>query len=192
LAVLLVCAAPVLASYLTYYVIRPEARGNYGELIEPQRPWPEPEPDRAIVDRSGRPVGAERLRGNWLLVTVSIDGPCAADCRQRLYWTRQLRTAQGKERDRIDRLLILPPGLQPPSDLLDEHPGLAVVHASAAVLRAWLPPATAPDAATFLLDPQANLMMRWPGDADPNRIKRDLSRLLRASVHWQTPRPPRL
>ena len=35
LAVLLVCAAPVIASYFTYYVIRPEGRRNHGELIEP-------------------------------------------------------------------------------------------------------------------------------------------------------------
>ena len=33
LAVLLVFAAPVIASYLTYYVIRPEGRTNYGELV---------------------------------------------------------------------------------------------------------------------------------------------------------------
>ena len=40
LAVLLVCASPVIASYLTYYVIRPEGRRNHGELIDPQRPVP--------------------------------------------------------------------------------------------------------------------------------------------------------
>ena len=40
LAVMLVCAAPVIASYLTYYVVRPEGRRNYGELIDPQRPLP--------------------------------------------------------------------------------------------------------------------------------------------------------
>eukprot|EP01034_Spumella_vulgaris_P005027 gene5027-6415_t len=40
IAVLLVCAAPVIASYFTYYVVRPEGRRNYGELIDPQRPLP--------------------------------------------------------------------------------------------------------------------------------------------------------
>ena len=40
LGLLLVCAAPVIASYFTYYVIRPEGRRNYGELIDPQRPLP--------------------------------------------------------------------------------------------------------------------------------------------------------
>ncbi len=40
LAVLLVCASPVIASYFTYYVIRPEGRRNHGELIQPQRTFP--------------------------------------------------------------------------------------------------------------------------------------------------------
>ena len=37
IAVLLVCAAPVIASYFTYFVIRPQARTNYSELIRPPR-----------------------------------------------------------------------------------------------------------------------------------------------------------
>ena len=37
LAVLAVCAAPVVASYFTYFVIRPQARSNYSELIMPPR-----------------------------------------------------------------------------------------------------------------------------------------------------------
>src|SRR5665647_1101723 len=40
LAVLLICAAPVVASYFTYYVVQPEGRRNFGELINPQRPLP--------------------------------------------------------------------------------------------------------------------------------------------------------
>ena len=39
--VLLICAAPVIASYFSYYVLRPEGRRNYGELIAPQRPLPD-------------------------------------------------------------------------------------------------------------------------------------------------------
>ena len=44
LLVLLVCAAPVIASYFTYFVIRPEARTNYGSLILPTRAMPELSP----------------------------------------------------------------------------------------------------------------------------------------------------
>jgi hypothetical protein len=32
-----------------------------------------------------------------------------------------------------------------------------------------------------MIDPLGNLMMRFPKDADPNRIKKDLGRLLKAS-----------
>ena len=40
LLVLLACAAPIMASYFTYYVVRPEGRRNFGELVQPQRPLP--------------------------------------------------------------------------------------------------------------------------------------------------------
>ncbi|MGH8254506.1 MAG: hypothetical protein ACRES2_10705, partial [Steroidobacteraceae bacterium] len=41
LLLLLVCAAPVVASYVTYFVIRPQGHTtNYSELISPQRPIP--------------------------------------------------------------------------------------------------------------------------------------------------------
>ena len=30
----------MIASYFTYYVIRPEGRRNFGDLIDPQRPLP--------------------------------------------------------------------------------------------------------------------------------------------------------
>ena len=35
LAVIAVCVAPVIASYFTYYVIKPQSRTNYGTLLEP-------------------------------------------------------------------------------------------------------------------------------------------------------------
>ena len=34
----------------------------------------------------------------------------------------------------------------------------------------------------YLIDPRSNLMMRFPKDADPNKVKTDLSKLLRASA----------
>ncbi|MEY4427071.1 MAG: hypothetical protein RL535_1369, partial [Pseudomonadota bacterium] len=40
LLVLMLCASPVIASYVTYYFIRPEGRRNFGELIDPQRVVP--------------------------------------------------------------------------------------------------------------------------------------------------------
>ena len=62
----LVCAAPVLASYFTYYVIRPEGRRNHGVLIEPQRPLP----DIATTALDGRAGSLRDLKDQWLLVSV--------------------------------------------------------------------------------------------------------------------------
>src|SRR3954464_14917707 len=67
LAVLAVCAAPVLASYFTYYVIRPENRHSYGELVEPQRPLP---PITAL-SVNGASVPLPSLRNQWLLISVA-------------------------------------------------------------------------------------------------------------------------
>jgi hypothetical protein len=33
----------------------------------------------------------------------------------------------------------------------------------------------------YVVDPLGNVVLRYPRDADPSRIKKDLSRLLRAS-----------
>ncbi len=65
LLVLLVCAAPVVASYLTFYVLRPEGRSNYGKLIEPSRAVPA---DLPLTDLDGGRVSAASLKGQWLLV----------------------------------------------------------------------------------------------------------------------------
>ena len=68
LLVLLACAAPVIASYFTYFVIRPSGSSTaYGTLILPTKSLP----DLALADLDGRPVAARSLRGQWLLVTLT-------------------------------------------------------------------------------------------------------------------------
>jgi len=97
LALLLVCIAPVIASYFTYYVIRPEGKRNYGELINPQRPIPA----LMVTDANGVQQPLRQWKDQWLLISVA-DGACDAACQQRLYWQRQLRETLGKEKERLD------------------------------------------------------------------------------------------
>src|SRR6218665_1756179 len=80
LLVVLICAAPVIASYFTYYVIRPEGRSVFGELIDPQRPLP----DLPAVDLDGQTLRLPSLKGQWLLVSVA-GGDCDAACERNLY-----------------------------------------------------------------------------------------------------------
>ena len=170
LAILAVCASPVIASYLTYYVLKPEGRTNYGELIEPQVP---------VAALMVEP-GLSRFRGRWVMLTT-IDDRCADDCVQRLYVMRQVRLTTGKDRDRIERVLLLPAGAPEPT-LPDGHEGLQVLRADAAAMatvRAAFASGQTPG--ILMIDPLGNLMMRFPPDTDPSRMKKDLAKLLRAS-----------
>ena len=103
LLILLACAAPIVASYFTYYVVRPQARTNYSTLIQPSRALPK---DFALTTLDGKPFAAQRLLGQWLLITVS-DGPCGPACEKHLYLQRQLREMLGRERDRLDKVWLV-------------------------------------------------------------------------------------
>ncbi len=75
-AVLLVCAAPVIASYFTYYVVRPEGRRNFGALIAPQKDMPAA---LMATTLAGQAVPLSSLKGQWLLLSTS-DAACDAQC----------------------------------------------------------------------------------------------------------------
>jgi hypothetical protein len=93
LAVLLVCAAPVLASYFTYYVLRPSQQRSYGELIAEQPGLP----DVQAQTLDGRSVNLNSLKGQWLLLSTSA-GDCGQRCQDHLYLQRQLRETLGREK----------------------------------------------------------------------------------------------
>lgn len=183
--ILLACAAPVIASYFTYYVIRPEGRSNYGALIQPSRTLPDALP---LTDLDGRAVAPATLRGQWLLVVVG-GGGCDATCEQRLFMQRQFREMLGRERERVDKVWLV----------TDDAPVAGVLRATLAagdpvqVLRVpqqalarWLEPEAGQsiDAHLYVVDPMGAWMMRMPRDPQPAKVKRDLERLLRASSSW--------
>jgi hypothetical protein len=188
LLVLLACAAPVLASYVTYYVIRPEGRSNYAALIEPAREMPQALP---LQDLDGRRVDARTLRGQWLLV-VAAPAACDGACEQRLYAQRQLREMTGRERDRIDKLWLVTDSAPIGPELraaLAAPPATLVLRVPAADLAQWLAPAPGEslDAHLYLVDPMGRWMMRAPPQVEPAKFKRDIERVLRASASWDTP-----
>ncbi len=185
--ILLVCAAPVIASYFTYFVIRPEGRTNYGELIDPQRPLPE---SLVFSDLRGQPMSAASLRGQWLLVVVS-GGACDADCEKRLWLQRQLRETLGREKDRLDKVWLIVDEQPVRPETLQAIRTVApptVLRVRRDALEKWLQPAAgqALEQNFYVVDPLGNWMMRAPGDPEPAKLKRDLEKLLRASSWWDT------
>ena len=64
-----------------------------------------------------------------------------------------------------------------------EYDGTRMLRVKAEALKAWLPTDQGSSMTDhiYMIDPMGNLMMRFPKDADPNKIKKDLVKLLKAS-----------
>lgn len=187
LLVLLVCSAPVIASYLAYFFVRPEGRSNYGALIVPTRGLPALE----LRTLGGAAVPAPTLRGQWLLVVVAPSS-CDAGCERNLLLQRQLREMLGRERDRLDKIWFVTddgPLAAPLRTAVEAAPATTVLRVDRAALSRWLAPAAgqALEDHLYLVDPMGEWMMRMPPAPEPARVKRDLERLLRASASWDQP-----
>lgn len=192
LAVVLVCATPVIASYFTYYVVRPEGRRNYGELIDPQRPIPAVQSQNLLAPstQASAPTTAPlaSIKGNWLLVSVA-GGACNAACEKHLYLQRQLRETLGKEKDRVDWVWLVNDNAPVRPELVPAVQAAKVLRVDGTELGAWLQAAPGQDlsAHLYVVDPLGNWMMRFPVSVEPAKAKRDLDRLLRASSFWHKP-----
>ena len=184
IAMLLVCASPVIASYFTYYVIRPEGRRVYGELIQPQKDMPQV----TAKNLQGDPITLTSLKGQWLLVNVS-SGNCDERCQQNLYFQRQLREILGREKDRLDRVWLVTDDAPVASNLLPALNMAHVLRMDLAAVKSWISPAQGQQFQDhlYVIDPMGNFMMRFPANMDvpgASKAKRDLDRLLKASSSW--------
>jgi hypothetical protein len=193
LLILLACAAPVIASYFTYSVIRPSGRSVYGTLVQPTRGMPVDLPLRRVLPDGGtatEAVDPASLRKQWLLVMVA-GGACPADCEEQLYRQRQLREMLGRERDRLDKVWLIPDDDPVRADVLQSlqvAEPVTVLRTEAAALAAWLQaaPGQALGDHLYVIDPMGEWMMRFPPRPEPAKVKRDLDRLMRASASWDS------
>ena len=97
-------------------------------------------------------------------------------CERRLYATRQARTMQGKEQDRIVRLFLQEGDAAPPPRCSRNTRGSS--SSASRIRRREVPGRTR---SLYLVDPLGNLVLRYPDDPDIKGIARDLTRLLKAS-----------
>jgi hypothetical protein len=155
----IVAVAPVVASYVAYYLFPRDKQVNYGELLST-----EPAPDAAML---------AEFKGRWVLA-VSAPGACDKPCQAALYATRQARTIQGREMERVARVWLVPDAAPSDPALLAEHRDVAVRRGSFAT---W----PAGSDRIYLVDPMGNLVLAWPRDPDIKKMSTDIGRLLKAS-----------
>lgn len=192
LLIFAVCASPVVLGTLAYWFYRSDTTTNYGTFIEPQR----------------QAEGLEAFRGKWVMFTV--DSPqCDEFCAKRLYLMRQVRLTQGKDKERIERVLLLSePGkavfITAGVDSLEKvHEGMHLLYLErdrrerllglSSKMAIGKAPGDAADKGSndgadrgldkgiYLVDPLGHVMMRFPDDPDPSRMKKDLGKLLKWS-----------
>jgi cytochrome oxidase Cu insertion factor (SCO1/SenC/PrrC family) len=170
-----VAAFPFVGSLALYLFGGLEGRVNYGDLIPPFAA-----PQEVLKDWQGEPFRVEQLRGKWILLQVDPGG-CPADCQERLYLQRQIRKLQGKNMDRVERVWLVEDGVRPDPELLQAYEGVQALDARGSELLKRLPAQGAVRDHVYVVDPLGNVMLRFPKDADPVLMKRDLGRLLKAS-----------
>jgi len=190
MVVLAVCAAPLIASYFMYYVVKPKGGvTNYGTLLDPRL---YPIPPMASTTLDGKPATLDNYKGKWIMLKV---GPseCLQACQDQLFAMRQLRTMQGKAMERVERVWLITDNEPLDTVLMRVNDGTRMLRAPAAVVDKWLPldknaPADKVSDHVYLIDPLGNLMMRYPKGAvssDTEKVRKvhkDIAKLLKASA----------
>jgi hypothetical protein len=181
LLLLLACAAPVIASYLAYYVFKPEGgKTNFGTLIQPVQ-----DVNPAWFDIP--------FNGKWTLLVARPAGECTTkneSCLEALFLMRQLRIAVGRESSRVQLVWVNTDGKPVDPEVLlaydQKTAGFQILSLPAdpklrSEFDAWLNRDGAGQKIQ-LIDPSPAKMMVFPVTNSPKEfgsIKKDLEKLLR-------------
>ena len=181
IALMALFLSPVIAAWFW----TPDTFRNRGELIDPPRPLvsvPMISPDGSAVDLA-------TLFGRWTYVFF-VEAGCDESCKQLADAVERVRLSQGKNEKRV-RLMVItlsPDALSSLEEIRLIMPKTIVLGVNAAekeqLMSQFMPSgggSVLPSGSIFLVDPMGNLMMRYPATADPTDLRKDISRLLRAS-----------
>lgn len=208
LVLLLIAGIPVTmilaASWLWYFVVEGDldlvgmlGTANQGTLVQPPRQLD----DAALVDSAGLPIkwGDSEQEPRWILVVPSPGSTCNEACERRLYLTRQIHIAMGKEFNRIGRAYVsdtavaetalavdaLSDGGTMPADLDEllarDHRGLRVLGVGSDDFSTLFPELTQNPETWYLVDPAGWLMMAYDDSDDYRDVISDLKFLLKNS-----------
>ncbi len=194
LTLLAAFAIPLLLATAWLHYVRVNGGGlglsARGELIHPAFPLEQIQLAERD-DQSGTTAFDEsELQGVWTMF-YAPSGKCEDACLQNIYHMRQVRLALSHRMERVQRVLLLDSPDQVASDVLGEHPGLRVLQGDSAQHADLLEKINtalsqsegglAPADAIYLIDPFANLMMRFPADLPPKSMLKDIKHLLKVS-----------
>jgi hypothetical protein len=184
-SIILISALPFGAAwYLSQHteLVHDRQKSNYGHFVSPPLPL-----DYAELLQN--PVSAvdslSEVKGRWVLVQLVTASGCDSACLETSHKTAQLRLMLNKEISRVRRLLLVSGAVDEAAlkTLAEQDPTLVITRIPDALLQKLNAAAgvTLADGTLLLLDPFANLMMRYDVGFDPYGVLRDLQKLLKAS-----------
>lgn len=200
LAVFAAFGIPLLLATLWLHYVRTTGGSlgisSRGELIHPAYPLQRVELGELQASGNSAEGDAntvfnkESLEGTWTMF-YAPQGECGEACEKNIYHMRQVRLALSHRMDRVQRVLLLSEPGQVSAELIGEHPGLRVLQGSSEQYQAMLGEITTAlqaaegdfeqKDAIYLIDPFANLMMRFPADLPPKSMLKDIKHLLKVS-----------
>jgi cytochrome oxidase Cu insertion factor (SCO1/SenC/PrrC family) len=157
---------------------------NHGVLIQP--PY-----DFSLLDAKdskGNSIPANAWKGHWILMYANSEN-CDDSCKQKLFFLHQIRTATGKDSQRIQNAVLdfndIPTDKALQVFLTKNAP--LTLHFStnyktyeSFINRFSTAKKTQKDT-VFLIDPHGNVFMVYPHDVPPMDIYNDLTHLLKLS-----------
>jgi cytochrome oxidase Cu insertion factor (SCO1/SenC/PrrC family) len=170
----------------------------YGTLIEPQRPIPASSALQATT-LDGKPFDVATLKGKWLLIAAD-GGDCQDACARKLFILRNSHASQGKNVERLARVWFITDDAPVPERVLEAYKGTVMLRVQPEQLKAFLlaesatnstgvaststaantssAAANALAAPMWIIDPHANLIMQYPANAEPEKVRKDISKLV--------------
>lgn len=164
---------PMVIAYGYFFFGEKPSISSNGELISPVVDIE----TYSMANASGDLLSREELTPKWRLYYF-VGSDCNQVCQQNLYNMRQMNIALGKNRDRVEHVIVHID--KPGNALIDliesEYPETIRVYSE----KEKLPPQTLTNY-IYLMDPLGNMMMRFPEQLNPKLILKDINKLLKIS-----------
>jgi hypothetical protein len=175
---LALAAMPVLVASVMYFSgWRPSGDTSHGELYRPAQPLAE----FSLRGADGSAFGPAQMKGKWTLIYL-MPASCEADCVRALYVMRMAQLGQGREQERVRR--VVAGAAAQIEEIRRADPALVALSGTAEELQrlaAQLVVAQDRGPRIYLADPMGNLVLRFDPAADPAGLRKDLGHLLKHS-----------
>ena len=174
--ILIICLLPFILSYSLFYFWKPVKFTNHGDLINPIIKLE----DQSLTTNNEFTKLVKNNYGNWLVITFLTNRSCDEKCEKKIYWIKQIHTAQGKEMSRLKRILIKSEIAELPENIIRDD-GSTVLNVTSNQLDELQTFFNDPENFYYIVDHFGNLMMKINTNVEPKYIKKDLSKLLKSN-----------